>query len=132
MNGTVLFLCPHAAAKSVIAAADFQALVAQVGLDLRAVAAGTEPDDRVSPVVVQLLRAEGTDVSSHQPRHVTAEELASAVRIVSMGCDLTGVVSPDAPIIRWDDVPAVSADPQAARAAIRARVEKLVYELRAA
>jgi protein-tyrosine-phosphatase len=132
MSQTVLFLCPHAAAKSVIAVADFQELAQQQGLDWQAVAAGTEPEARVSPVVVDLLRVEGKDVSQHRPRRVTLDELATASRIISMGCDLNGLVSSDISVTRWDDVPAVSVDPPAARAEIRARVERLILELRAA
>lgn len=132
MSPTILFLCPHAAAKSVIAAADFQQLAERYGLDVQAHAAGTEPDEKVSSVVVELLRAEGLDVSAHQPRRVTAEALAAAHYIVSMGCNVSALETSKATLIRWDDLPAVSAQPQAARAAIRARVESLVYALRAA
>lgn len=132
MKRTVLFLCPHAAAKSVIAVAVFQQLAESYGLDMQAIAAGTEPDEQVSPVAVELLRAAGQDVSRHQPRRVTAEELLTAERVISMGCDLSAMLVSEIPLICWDDVPAVSAQPQAAYAEIRARVERLVYELRAA
>lgn len=128
MSRTVLFLCPHNAAKSVIAVAYFQALAAERGLDWRADSAGTEPSPEVSPTVVQLLSAEGFDVGAQHPRHVTAEDLRSACRIVSMGCDVKQLAT-DKAITRWDNLPAVSEEPDAARAAIRARVEGLVAEL---
>src|SRR5215207_1472346 len=41
----VLFVCLHGAAKSVVGAAHFRRLAAARGLDIDAVAAGTEPDD---------------------------------------------------------------------------------------
>jgi len=128
MSRTVLFLCPHNAAKSVIAVAYFQQLAQQRGLDVRADSAGTEPSAQVSPTVVQLLSAEGFDVSAQQPRHVTIADLQSAWRIVSMGCDVTQLPT-DKAITRWDDLPAVSEQPLAARDAIRARVEQFVGEL---
>ena len=56
---TLLFLCPHNAAKSVLAAAYCQHLSAQGGLDVQVTSAGTEPDAAASPDVVALLRAEG-------------------------------------------------------------------------
>ena len=126
---TVLFLCPHAAAKSVLAKAEFERLAAARGLAARADAAGTEPDPGPAPAVVAALAAEGIDVSGHRPRRVTADELAAAWRVVSLGCDLAGIAPVDLAIERWDDVPPVSTDLPVARAAIRAHVERLVDDL---
>ena len=78
MSEQIVFLCPHGAAKSVIAAAYCQQLADQCGVPLHVTSAGTEPDAEVSPAVVALLRAEGIDVAGHQPRRVTPEELATA------------------------------------------------------
>ena len=86
MTTTILFLCPHHAAKSVIAAAYFNRLAQQYGLPATADSAGTDPAEIVSPAVVDLLRTEGIDVSGHQPRQVTQADQAQAQRIVSMGC----------------------------------------------
>ena len=126
---TVLFLCPHAAAKSVLAAAEFERLVVARGLAARADAAGTEPDPATNPAVVAALAADGIDVSGHRPRRVTGDELAGAWRVVSLGCDLEGIAPADLVVERWDDVPPVGADLPSARAAIRARVERLVVEM---
>src|SRR4051812_21373654 len=100
---TVLFLCPHAAAKSVLAKAEFGRLAAAKGLVYGADAAGTEPDPATSPAVVAALAADGVDVSAHHPRRVTADELAGAWRVVSMGCDVAGIAPVDLAIERWDD-----------------------------
>src|SRR5215467_4493399 len=86
MRPTILFLCPHHAAKSVIAAAYFDQLAVQNGLAVRASSAGTEPDAAVAPSVVNLLQQEGIDVSGHRPRRVTPGDFAQAARIISMGC----------------------------------------------
>jgi arsenate reductase len=126
---TVLFLCPHAAAKSVFAAAFFDRLAAERGLAARADAAGTEPDPATNPAVVAALAAEGIDVGGHRPRRVTAEELAAAWRVVSLGCDVDGIAPVDLVTERWDDVPPVSADLPTAREAIRWRVAALVEAL---
>ena len=128
-TGTVLFLCPHNAAKSVLAAADFEQLARERGLGLRADSAGTEPDDRPSPAVVAALRAEGVDVSGHRPRRVARQDLVDAHRVISLGCDLGDLVPPGVPVERWDDVPPVGRDLGAARDAIRRHVEALVGEL---
>ena len=49
---TILFLCPHNAAKSVIAAAYFDQLAAGRGLLYRGDSSGTDPDERPSLAVV--------------------------------------------------------------------------------
>jgi hypothetical protein len=77
-----------------------------------------------------LLR-DGLDVSGHQPRRVTREELAAARRVVSFGCDLGEVAPPDLAVERWDDVPMVSDGFAVARDAIVARVRRFLDDLTA-
>jgi protein-tyrosine-phosphatase len=127
-ESSVLFVCLHGAAKSVIAAAHFRRLAEQRGLRAEATFAGTEPDPEIAPRVARALLAEGIDVQSLRPRLVTAADVASASRIVSFGCDLAAL-DPKVAVDRWDDVPAVSDGYEAAREAIDARVARLVDEL---
>ncbi len=131
MKPTILFLCPHNAAKSVIAAAYFNQLAQENALPLIGDSAGTEPSESVSPVVAVMLSSEGIDVTGYKPRHVTPEELQTAVRTVSIGCtpeELGGAER----IEYWNDVPMVSENPKRARKAIRTHVRQLVAELGAA
>lgn len=132
MRETVVFVCPHNAAKSVIAAAYFQQRADQLGLALRAVSAGTEPSPAVPAAVVELLRKDGLDVAGYQPRRVTPEELATAARVVSLGSDLHAFALAPGVVDDWNDVPPPSPDLGAACQAIRARVEQLVTELQVA
>jgi arsenate reductase len=127
--GTILFLCPHNAAKSLLAVAHFDRLARQRGLPYRADSAGTEPDAAPSPAVVAALSVEGIDVAGHLPRLLTQEDLASARRVVSMGCDVRAIAPPSIQVEQWDDVPPVSQDLDAAYAAIRRRVEALLADL---
>jgi protein-tyrosine-phosphatase len=125
---SVLFVCLHGAAKSVLAAADFQRLAAERGLDLVADSAGTEPDPEIAPGVVAALRVEGLDLSRQRPRRVTREDTAGATRVVTFGCDLGEAMPASVPVERWDDVPAVSDNLPAARAVIRRHLDRLVAE----
>lgn len=131
MSQTVLFLCPHNAAKSVIAVAYFQRLADQHGLSLIADSAGTEPDQAVWPSVIELLHHDGFDVAVQKPRHVTEDDLVQAGRIISMGCDLPGAAAHAHKIERWDDLPLASQDLTGSRDAIKAKVENLVADLTA-
>jgi protein-tyrosine-phosphatase len=132
MSRTILFLCPHNAAKSVIAVAYFEQLVTQYGLDFRATSAGTEPDDKPATAVIEMLEKEGIDVSKHVPRHVTREELAEAFRVVSLGCDVSELAPAELAIAHWDDVPPPSQNLMVARDKILRHVERLVNVLRQA
>jgi arsenate reductase len=126
---TILFLCPHNAAKSLLAVAHFDRLVRQRGLPYRADSAGTEPDAAPSPAVVVALSAEGIDVTGHYPRLLRQEDLDGAHRVVSMGCEVQDLAPPSVQVDQWDDVPPVSQDLDAAYTVIRRRVEALVAEL---
>ena len=123
---SVLFVCLHGAAKSVLAAADLRHLAAERGLDVSADSAGTEPDPEIAPGVVAVLRAEGIDLGRCRPRRVTAADTARADRVVTFGCDLGAATPAAVPVESWDDVPAVSDDLPAARAAIRRHLGRLL------
>ena len=123
---SVLFVCQHGAAKSVLAAADLRRLAAERGLDLTADAAGTEPDPEIAPGVMDALRAEGLDLGQRRPRRVTAADTARADRVVTFGCELGQAMPAAVPVERWDDVPAVSENLPLARAAIRRHLDRLL------
>lgn len=125
---SVLFVCLHGAAKSVLAAADFTRLAAERGLALTAEAAGTEPDPAIAPGVVAALRAEGVELGQTRPRRVTAADTARAERVVTFGCELGEATPASVSVERWDDVPAVSENLPLARAAIRRHLERLLDE----
>ncbi len=56
---SILFMCPHGAAKSVLASAYFQRLARERGLNVRVTTAGTEPDAQIAPAVASHLAAAG-------------------------------------------------------------------------
>src|SRR3954465_14396097 len=78
---TVLFVCRHGAAKSVLAAADFRRLALERGLDVHAIAAGVEPDAEVTPVLVRGLP--GDALGDYRPHAVTAADLGRASRVIT-------------------------------------------------
>jgi arsenate reductase len=129
MNERLVFLCPHGAAKSVMAAAYCQQLADQWGVALHITSAGTEPDAEVAPAVVALLRADGIDIAGYRPWLVTVEEFMTAHRIIALGCDLGDLERPGMAIERWDDVPPASQNLPGARERIRAHVEQLVVAI---
>lgn len=128
---TVLFLCPYGGAKSVIAASYFNRLAEEQKLPYVAVAAAAEePYAAVPGPVVQLLAKDGFDVRTFQPRHVAAEEVKNAAKIVSIDCDLARAGLGGVAVEEWNDVPKVSVDIDGSAAAIRRHVETLAAALR--
>jgi arsenate reductase (thioredoxin) len=126
---TVLFLCPHGAAKSVLASAYFQRVAQERGLDVRVESAGIEPQEAVSTVVAEHLQRNGYTAPVAKPRAVTKDDLARADVVISMGCDLTHLPSAPRTLQKWDDVPGPSEDFKGADDVIRRRVIALVEEL---
>ena len=126
---TVLFLCPHGAAKSVLASAYFQRAAKERGLNVRVEAAGTDPDPAVSQAVADHLRENGYEVPVTKPRKVTGKDLEAADVVISLGCDLTGQPVRAGTLQKWDEVPGPGQDMKAADEAIRRRVIALVEEL---
>lgn len=128
-TGMILFVCPHGAAKSVLAAAEFERAARERALPFHAACAGTDPDDHHAPAVVAALLRDGVDVSMQRPRPVSREDIARAHRVISLGCDRVALGSDAGRITRWDMIPPVSDGLNRAREVIRAQVAELVTEL---
>jgi arsenate reductase (thioredoxin) len=129
----ILFLCPHNALRSVIAAALFNRLADGRA---RGESAGTEPDERVNERTVTVLREIGIEVADEKPGRVTAAQIERADRVVSLDCPLPPELEAAASdkIERWP-MPDTSGKPVEAvrevRELIRARVEQLIAEIAA-
>lgn len=124
---TYLFACVHNAGRSQMSAAFFNALADPQRA--RAISAGTQPADRVHPVVVAAMREVGIDLEHAQPQRLTAELAATATMLITMGC---GDACPYLPGLQIEDWPLPDPRGQAieqvrvTRDAIRARVAELI------
>jgi arsenate reductase len=128
---TILFLCPHNALRSVIAAALLNQLAAGRA---RGISAGTEPDERVNERTVTVLREVGIEVPDEKPGRVTLEQIQQSDRVVSLGCPLPAELALAAAgkLEEWP-MPDTADKPVEAvrevRELIRARVQGLLAEL---
>jgi arsenate reductase (thioredoxin) len=102
---TVLFMCPHGAAKSVLVSAYFARLAKERGLNVRVESAGTDPDATVSPAVAAHLKRQGYPVPGSKPTQGDPKGLESADVVISIGWDLSGLGEPQGKLVRWDEVP---------------------------
>ena len=80
---TVLFVCVHNAGRSQIAAGYLQHLA---GDRVTVLSAGSEPADQINPVAVQAMAEEGIDITTAQPRILTAEAIQRSDVVITMGC----------------------------------------------
>jgi arsenate reductase len=53
--------------------------------------AGNKPADKVNPVVVDVLKEKGIDISNNQPKLITAKMAMDTDLVVTMGCNDQGV-----------------------------------------
>lgn len=125
---TIVFVCEHGAAKSVLAAAYFNKLAEENNLDVHAVARGTYPEPELSPATLVGLQADGLKLDESTPQRLSSDDVASAGRIISF-CDLPGEYQDKTDIEYWEDIPPVSGGYEKARDAILARLRLLVAHL---
>ena len=96
----VIFACVHNAGRSQMAAAFFSALADPARAE--AVSAGTAPGDRVHPLVVDVMREVGIDLSTRTPQLLTEDLARRASLLITMGC---GDACPQVPGLERDDWP---------------------------
>ncbi len=126
---TILFLCPHNAAKGIMAEAYFNHRVQQQGHPFLADSAGTEPSELIWPTVIELLQSEGIALASRMPRKVTREDLLDAFQVISLGCTIEELEGLPGQFTRWDDIPQASTDLHLSWRAIRHHVDQLIADL---
>src|SRR5882762_2765574 len=97
---TVIFACVHNAGRSQMAAALFSVLADP--RRARAISAGTRPGERVHPIVVEVMKDLGIDLSSNRPQKLTDGLARGASLLITMGC---GDECPFVPGLARDDWP---------------------------
>ncbi len=97
---TFIFACVHNAGRSQMSAAFFNQLADPESA--HAISAGTHPAEHVHPVVVDVMREMGIDLSHVRPQKLTAELAQNAEMLITMGC---GDECPYVPGLRRDDWP---------------------------
>src|SRR5262249_52027366 len=124
---TILFVCEHGSAKSVIAAAHFNRSAEQRSLPYRAIARGINPDREIPQQVRLNLAKDGLDVAKWKPQVVAESDVRKAARIVTLGCR---VPFPEkimaGKLVDWQDVPSTSEDYERARTIIVDKIDALI------
>lgn len=80
---TVVFVCVHNSGRSQMAEAFFNQIAEGKAI---ALSAGTQPGDKVHPVVVEAMKEVGIDISGNKPKMLTLEMIEKADKMITMGC----------------------------------------------
>jgi len=123
---TVVFVCEHGAAKSIIAAAWFNKLASERHLPFRAIARGTAPQPELSESAIAGLRQDGVSLPQDKPQPLTSDDARRASRIVAF-CPLPS--SMKASRAEVFDVPGPNDGYKKSRDAILVHVKALLEDL---
>jgi protein-tyrosine-phosphatase len=90
--------------------------------------AGSEPADRLNPVVLEAMGEKGIDISRGSPKLLDADAVREADAVITMGCGDACPVFPGKRYEDWDLEDPAGKDLDAVRA-IRDRIEERVRSL---
>ena len=130
---TILFVCVHNSGRSQMAEAFFNRMA---GGKARALSAGTQPAEKVNPVVIEAMREVGIDISGNSPKALTIDMMEKADKMITMGCGTEAQAVCPASFVETEDW--ALEDPEGKslqevrkiRGQIKDRVIKLLNELK--
>lgn len=124
-NSTIVFVCEHGAAKSVIAAAYFNQFANERRLPLRAIARGTDPEENLSTQALKGLSEDGLSPIESVPQKLTEADIQSAQRVIAF-CELPIEYHKQTVIEYWEDIPPVSENYARARDVITEHIRQML------
>jgi arsenate reductase len=116
------FICIGNAGRSQMA----QAFYERLGGEARS--AGSRPEDRLHPEVVEAMSEIGVDLTGRSPKGIAQEDVEWAEIVVSMGCGDACPVLPGKSYVDWDLTDPAGASIEEVRA-IRDEIERRVADL---
>jgi protein-tyrosine-phosphatase len=124
----ILFVCEHGAARSTIAAAYFNKIAKEQGLNYQAIFRGTNSQDTLTPATKAGLIRDNFDVTDMKPTLVSEKDIHDAAKIITFDCMLPGRDSTKASM-QWNGIPPISKDYNTARDEIVNKVVQLIATL---
>lgn len=79
----ILFVCVENAGRSQMAEGFFNKSPPE---GYRAVSAGTKPVSQINPVVIDVMREVGIDISNQKSKEITEDMMRNSFKTVNMGC----------------------------------------------
>ena len=123
----ILFVCVENAGRSQMA----EAFANKYGKEkFIASSAGNKPAEKINPVIIDVLKEKGIDISTNKPKLITAKMAMDSDLIVTMGCNDQGVCPGPffKPTIEWN-LEDPKGQPIEKVREIRDQIERQVQEL---
>jgi arsenate reductase (thioredoxin) len=124
----VLFICLHNSGRSQMAEAFFNQMAKGKA---KAISAGSQPADKVNPVVVKAMLEIGIDISRNKPKLLTLEMMDGMDKAITMGCENTCPIT-TVETVEWslqDPEGKSIEDVRKIRDEIKGRISRLVKEM---
>jgi arsenate reductase (thioredoxin) len=80
---TILFVCVENAGRSQMAEGFFNKNAPE---GYRAISAGTKPVSQINPVVIEVMKEVGIDISYQKSKEITEDMMRNSFKTVNMGC----------------------------------------------
>lgn len=125
---SVVFICEHGYAKSLVAVLHFERLARARGLAVHAMAPGLDPGALVPDAIEAGLHADGFDVGGFVPSRAASQEITDADVVVSIGVD-ADLSARSGPVVRWDAIPPLPENYDRARREIVALADALLERI---
>ena len=122
---TVLFLCVHNAGRSQMALGFLRHLAGDAAVGW---SGGSEPGAEINPLVVQVMKERGVDVSEEFPKPWTDETVRAADVVITMGCGDACPIFPGKRYEEWELEDPAGQELEAVRD-IRDQIEERVRHL---
>jgi arsenate reductase (thioredoxin) len=104
---TVIFICDHGAYKSVVAAAAFNKMAKEQGLNVHAIARGIAPAKEIAPNALNGLKQDSFSEITSTPQKLSNEELTKATYVVTF-CSLPVGYHEPVPFEEWSKIPLIN------------------------
>lgn len=124
----IVFICPHGAARSPIAAAYFNKMAKEQQLNYHATFKGTEPDETLSARTVEGLTNEGIDIKGWKPTLVSTTDIDNAYKVITFDCEVP-VKNAAALEEQWNGTPSPSKAYDDYTNLVRLKVKQLIEKL---
>jgi arsenate reductase (thioredoxin) len=125
---TILFVCEHGSAKSIVAASHFRKMAKQEGLDIKVISRGTNPDKAVPEKVNQFLVQDGFEKHLAVPERLSADDIRDADYVVAFS-PLPAALGQPHRLEAWS-IPSFEAGYPAARDSITANIQRIIQRIK--
>jgi protein-tyrosine-phosphatase len=125
---TIVFVCEHGSAKSVIAAAHFQRMAEQEGIQIKVISRGTNPDKVVPEKINRFLNGDGLSSTTQPPVQLTPEDVKHADYVVAFN-PIPASYGNSQKIETWN-IPSIDAGYTVARDSMIHNIQRIIRRIK--